>query len=157
MNHFFNLLFLISVLAADTLRAEEVNISFSLPFTKPSKAPVLIQTQEQGKVFSQVLNNANREPVAIVISLSRQRAFVYVGNRLAIDSPICSGKRTGMTPKGQFTILEKDLNHRSTIYGNFVDNLGRVVKAGVSTRIDSAPSGTHFVGAPMKQIGRASC
>ncbi|OHE74987.1 MAG: hypothetical protein A3F67_04865 [Verrucomicrobia bacterium RIFCSPHIGHO2_12_FULL_41_10] len=90
----------------------------------------------------------------MVISLSRQRAFVYVGNRLAIDSPICSGKRTGMTPKGQFTILEKDLNHRSTIYGNFVDNLGRVVKAGVSTRIDSAPSGTHFVGAPMKRFLR---
>ena len=31
---------------------------------------------------------------------------------------------------------------------------GRVVRAGVSLKIDSAPSGTHYVGAPMKWFMR---
>jgi hypothetical protein len=32
----------------------------------------------------------------------------------------------------------------------FVDGSGRIVRGGVSARIDSAPSGTHFAGAAMK-------
>ena len=47
-------------------------------------------------------------------------------------------------------VLEKDPNHHSTLYGDFVDGSGRIVRGGVSARIDSAPSGTHFAGAAMK-------
>ena len=73
-----------------------------------------------------------------------------VGNRVAVDSPISSGRHNGWTPKGSFRILEKDPNHFSNLYGNFVDGTGSVVRSGVSSKIDSAPSGTHFRGAPMK-------
>ena len=51
-------------------------------------------------------------------------------------------------------MLEKDPNHHSTLYGDFVDSFGRIVRAGVSARIDSAPSGTHFAGATMKWFMR---
>jgi lipoprotein-anchoring transpeptidase ErfK/SrfK len=51
-------------------------------------------------------------------------------------------------------VLEKDPNHHSTLYGDFVDSSGRIVRAGVSARIDSAPSGTHFAGAAMKWFMR---
>lgn len=85
----------------------------------------------------------------VLVSLSRQRAYVYSGNDLAIDTPISSGKKVGFTPTGNFMIMQKDPNHRSNIYGNFVDSRGRVVRAGVSARIDSAPSGSHYQGAPM--------
>jgi hypothetical protein len=47
-------------------------------------------------------------------------------------------------------VLEKDPNHHSSLYGDFVDHSGRIVRAGVSARADSAPSGTHFAGAAMK-------
>jgi lipoprotein-anchoring transpeptidase ErfK/SrfK len=50
--------------------------------------------------------------------------------------------------------MEKDANHRSSLYGDFVDRKGRTVRAGVSARIDSAPSGTRFAGAPMKWFMR---
>jgi lipoprotein-anchoring transpeptidase ErfK/SrfK len=76
------------------------------------------------------------------------------GDEIAIDTPISSGKRAGMTKPGSFKVLEKDADHRSNIYGNFVDSKGRVVRSGVSTRIDSAPSGTRFVGAPMRWFMR---
>ena len=91
---------------------------------------------------------------AIVVSLGRQRAYIMAGSEVAIDSPISSGKQAGMTPAGNFTIVQKDKDHRSTVYGNFVDSRGRVVRACVSARIDSAPSGTHFEGAPMTYFMR---
>ncbi len=90
----------------------------------------------------------------VVISLSKQRAYVYVGNQIYIDTPVSTGKRAGMTPTGTFRITEKDIDHRSSIYGDFVDSRGRVVRSGVSTRVDSAPSGTRYRGAPMKYFCR---
>jgi lipoprotein-anchoring transpeptidase ErfK/SrfK len=72
-----------------------------------------------------------------------------LGGEIAVDTPISSGKKSRMTPKGHFQVLEKDKDHRSSIYGAFVDRNNRIVRSGVSTRIDSAPSGTHYVGAPM--------
>jgi lipoprotein-anchoring transpeptidase ErfK/SrfK len=110
----------------------------------------LISGQAPGKIYPAVLERASREPVRILVSLSKQRAYLYVGNQLAVDTPISSGKRNGWTPKGDFVILEKDPNHFSSLYGDFIDDSGRAVRSGVSSKMDAAPSGTHFRGAPMK-------
>ena len=48
----------------------------------------------------------------------------------------------------------KEPSHFSNIYGNFLDKTGRVVRSGVSEKIDTAPSGTHFEGAPMRWFMR---
>jgi lipoprotein-anchoring transpeptidase ErfK/SrfK len=109
----------------------------------------LIVKQAPPVINQNVLAQTNPENAIVLVSLSRQRAYLYGGKQLAIDTPISSGKKAGFTPAGNFTILEKDPNHRSNIYGNFVDSKGRVVRGGVSARIDSAPSGSRFVGAPM--------
>jgi len=121
---------------------------------KMKAASELISQQAPGKIYPAVLERASRERVRIVVSLSKQRAYVYVGNQMAIDSPISSGRRNGWTPKGEFTILEKDPNHYSSLYGEFINGLGQTVRSGVSSKIDSAPSGTHFHGAPMKYFMR---
>ena len=76
------------------------------------------------------------------------------GEQVYIDSPISSGKAGHESPSGSFSVLEKDPDHRSSVYGNFVDHGGRIVRSGVSTKIDSAPSGTHYEGAPMKWFCR---
>ena len=117
-------------------------------------ASELIYSQEKGKVFNSVLERAGSEHLSIVVSLSKQRVYLLVGGKVAVDSPISSGRRSGWTPKGNFSILEKDPNHYSSLYGNFVDRSGSVVRSGVSSRHDSAPSGTHFSGAPMKYFMR---
>ena len=109
----------------------------------------LIAKQPPPVVNNNVLGQMTPDNASVLVSLSRQRAYVYAGTQLAIDTPISSGKKAGFTPTGNFTIIQKDPNHRSNIYGNFVDSRGRVVRAGVSARIDSAPSGTHYEGAPM--------
>lgn len=123
----------------------------SKPRRNQKKASQLISKQAPPKVTPRVLDRATPDNVSIEISLGKQRAFLRVGEETAIDAPISSGKRTGMTPTGTFTILEKDADHRSNIYGDFVSRKsGSVVRGGVSARIDSAPSGTIFRGAPMK-------
>lgn len=93
-----------------------------------------------------IINPSNSR---VIISLSKQRAYLMVGEEVYINTPISSGKHAGMTPTGSFTILEKDADHRSNIYGDFVDRQGRVVRSGVSLKVDSAPSGTVYRGAPM--------
>jgi lipoprotein-anchoring transpeptidase ErfK/SrfK len=109
----------------------------------------LIAKQAAPVINQKILAQTTPDNAVVLVSLSRQRAYLYAGTQLAIDTPISSGKKAGFTPTGNYTIQQKDPNHRSNIYGNFIDSRGRVVRGGVSARIDSAPSGSHFVGAPM--------
>jgi len=125
------------------------------PATAPMKhASELINKQDQPKVVPRLMETATPDNTHVIVSLSKQRAYLLVGDEIALDTPISSGKRAGMTPTGNFTVLEKDPNHFSSIFGSFVDNSGRTVRGGVSLKIDSAPSGTHYVGAPMKWFMR---
>ena len=118
------------------------------------KASELLRRQDPIKINQGLLKQLSLEQVHVVVSLPRQRAYLLLGDEVVIDSPISSGKRGHTSPSGQFSVREKDPNHRSSIYGDFVDQSGRVVRAGVSAKIDSAPSGTHFVGSPMKWFMR---
>jgi lipoprotein-anchoring transpeptidase ErfK/SrfK len=119
-------------------------------FFKMRKPTTLIHRQEPVKVNQRLLRQATPDNTHIVVSLPKQRAYLMIGEQIVVDEPISSGKRGHTTPKGHLHVLEKDPDHRSSIYGDFVDSHGRIVRAGVSARIDSAPSGTHYVGAPMR-------
>jgi lipoprotein-anchoring transpeptidase ErfK/SrfK len=118
------------------------------------KASDLIRRQEPVKVNQSLLKQATPDSVHIVVSLPKQRAYLKMGEEIVVDSPISSGKSGHSTPSGHFSVLEKDPDHRSSIYGDFVDRSGRVVRAGISAKIDSAPSGTHYVGASMRWFMR---
>jgi lipoprotein-anchoring transpeptidase ErfK/SrfK len=114
------------------------------------KSGDLIRKQEPVKINQALLKQTTPDQVHIIVSIPKQRAYLLRNDQIVIDSPISSGKRGHGTPTGHFTVMEKDPNHHSSLYGDFVDDRGRVVRAGVSARIDSAPSGTHFAGATMK-------
>jgi lipoprotein-anchoring transpeptidase ErfK/SrfK len=117
---------------------------------KMKKPNELISKQAPLKVNQDLLKQATPDNVHIVVSLPKQRAYLMIGDQIVADEPISSGKRGHGTPSGHFSVMEKDPNHHSSLYGDFVDRSGRTVRAGVSAHIDSAPSGTHFAGAPMK-------
>ena len=121
------------------------------PFSHPrmKTADELLHKQEPARTTPRVLDMMTQDNSHVIVSLSRQRAYLMVGDQIGIDSPISSGKAGHETPTGSFTIQEKDPDHRSSIYGAFCDKNRRIVRAGVSLLIDSAPSGTHFIGAPM--------
>jgi lipoprotein-anchoring transpeptidase ErfK/SrfK len=124
------------------------------PQPKMRKASAYISRQEPLKVNQSLLKQATPDNTRVVVSLPKQRAYLMIGDEMVADSPISSGKRGHGTPSGQFSVMEKDPDHRSNLYGDFVDSSGRVVRAGISAKIDSAPSGTHYVGAPMKWFMR---
>jgi len=105
-------------------------------------------------IFAPVLEKAMGENLSVVIMLGKQRAYLKVDNEIAIDSPVSTGKRVGMTPPGNYIVVQKNKDHRSTLYGSFIDAEGRTVRSGVSARRDLAPPGTSFVGAPMKWFMR---
>lgn len=90
----------------------------------------------------------------IVIDLSAQRLRYYKGGKLVGVSPISSGKEGTSTVNGNFTVLEKDIDHRSAAFGAFVDENGEVVQSDVDCRKDKAPPGTKFLGANMRYCMR---
>src|SRR5438046_10393506 len=100
------------------------------------------------------MQKVTAENAHVSVSLTNQRAYLMTGEEIAIDSPISSGKRGHTTPNGSFAVLEKDKDHHSNLYGDYKDSQGRTVRGGISAQIDSAPSGTHFVGASMKWFMR---
>ena len=55
-------------------------------------------------------------PVNIVVSLPLQRVWVFRGGVLLGISTISSGQPGYDTPTGRFTILEKQVTHRSSLY-----------------------------------------
>jgi lipoprotein-anchoring transpeptidase ErfK/SrfK len=118
--------------------------------TQMRKPAELIRRQEAIKINQAILKQVTAENSHIVVSIPKQRAYLMLQDKIAVDAPVSSGKRGHESPRGHMHVLEKDPNHHSTLYGDFVDHSGRVVRAGVSARIDSAPSGTHFSGAAMK-------
>ena len=118
------------------------------------KAAELISKQPPITTNAAILQKITPDNAHVIVSISKQRAYLMAGDEIGIDSPISSGKRGHGTPTGSFTVLEKDKDHRSSLYGDYKDSAGRTVRGGISARIDSAPSGTHFVGAPMKWFMR---
>lgn len=91
----------------------------------------------------------------IVIDLSQQRIRYFKDDQLVGVSPISSGRESHATVNGKFSIIEKDIDHRSSVYGAYVDEgLGYIVQGDVDTRVDPKPEGTKFIGASMRYFMR---
>jgi lipoprotein-anchoring transpeptidase ErfK/SrfK len=120
----------------------------------PRKAAELLRKQDPIKINAASLDSLTPDKARVIVSIPKQRAYLFNEDEIAIDSPISSGKRGHTTPTGSFSVMEKDKNHHSSLYGDYRDNSGRIVRAGVSAHIDTAPSGTHFTGAEMKWFMR---
>ncbi len=86
---------------------------------------------------------------SIVVDLGEQEAYLYRGGHLIASSRISSGREGYRTPVGHFRVMRKDEDHRSSLYGDYVDDSGEIMKANVDSRRDRKPPRSHFVGAPM--------
>ena len=85
----------------------------------------------------------------IVIDLDQQRAYFYKGDQIAGVSVVSTGREGYDTPPGEFRITEKDPEHVSSLYGDYVDQSGQVVMENVDANKDPRPRGTSFRGAAM--------
>ena len=93
-------------------------------------------------------DSASGKP-SITISLREQRAYFYKSGVLVGVSQLSTGREGLNTPYGHFSIIQKDQNHVSSLFGDYVDAAGNVVKPNVDITKDPKPPGTHFKGTPM--------
>ncbi|HEY2102807.1 MAG TPA: L,D-transpeptidase family protein [Chthoniobacterales bacterium] len=98
-------------------------------------------------------DDASGKP-SVKISLAEQRAYFYKSGQLVGISQLSTGREGLNTPTGHFAIAQKDVNHVSSKYGDYVDEADNVVKANVELGKDPKPPGTHFKGAPMPYFMR---
>ena len=121
---------------------------------KPVK-PKIIDTAFEDTVSYWHDDESAGEP-RIDINLSQQRASFYRGKKLVGLSVISSGDAAHPTPTGHFHVEEKDANHHSTQYGDYVDAHNDVVAKDIDNEIDHRPAGTHFAGCEMLRFMRFS-
>jgi hypothetical protein len=86
---------------------------------------VLAQTPVDGPIeqlkpgdYLWVPEIAPEGPVTIIISLKTQRGYVYRNGVPIGVTSVSTGKAGHRTPTGVFTILQKDIDHRSNKYAN---------------------------------------
>ncbi|WP_395715597.1 L,D-transpeptidase family protein [Prosthecobacter sp.] len=86
---------------------------------------------------------------SVVINLGEQMVYLFKGGELAGGSPISSGSEGYDTMPGSYRIMEKDIDHKSSIYGDYEDFQGNVILQNIDNRKDPRPPGTRFEGAKM--------
>lgn len=91
---------------------------------------------------------------SIKIRLSEQKAYFYKGGELVGVSQLSTGREGTSTPTGTFKVTQKDKDHVSNLYGDYVDDAGNVVVPNVGVKTDPKPPGTKFRGAPMPYFMR---
>ena len=89
-----------------------------------------------------------RSGTSVIINLSEQRAYLIEGGKVSLVSPIASGKPGWSTPTGNFSVISKDIDHRSQSFGSVIDGSGRIANSN-ATPGTFVPAGFHYRPAPM--------
>jgi hypothetical protein len=63
-------------------------------------------------------DNKKLGPMAVIVSLTEQLAYVYRNGLLIAVSTVSTGKPGHATPSGVFTVLQKDKDHHSSKYND---------------------------------------
>ncbi|MBS0658750.1 MAG: L,D-transpeptidase family protein [Verrucomicrobia bacterium] len=128
------------------------NSDYSRARTQPEAGA---QRADSGDSVSFWDGDGVKGPPRIEIRLSEQRAYFYKGDTLVGVSAISSGREGYASPTGSFRIVDKRKDHRSSIYGEFVDAVtGEVVQKDVDSRRDKPPKGAKYMGSPMPNFMR---
>jgi lipoprotein-anchoring transpeptidase ErfK/SrfK len=89
------------------------------------------------------------QPITRVeVRIGEQRVYVYQGDEVAGESPITTGKPGHDTPTGHYSVLVKDIDHKSNLYGVFLDAHGYIVSADAQAG-QAPPAGSVYDSADM--------
>jgi hypothetical protein len=115
------------------------------------------QNQPQRANFDNVSywdgDNAGGAP-SIKINLGEQRAYFYKGGELVGISVVSTGREGFGTTSGSFHIIQKDKDHVSSRFGDYVDASGGVIKKDIDRDKDPMPKGARYDGAKMPYFMR---
>ena len=86
---------------------------------------------------------------SIRISLSQQRAYFYKGGELVGVSAISTGREGFGTNTGTFKIIQKDKDHVSSRFGDYIARDGTIIQKEIDREKDPMPKGAIYDGARM--------
>ena len=89
---------------------------------------------------------ASSSNTRLVVDISDQRIKLKEGDKVLMDAPCTTGKSGKSTPKGTYSITQRTINKRSTIFGSCYKH-GRKVCGG--DRRKCRRSYNKYVGAPL--------
>ncbi len=79
-------------------------------------------------------------PVTVLVSLNKQRLWVYDANGLVTSSRVSTGMAGYDTPKGVYSIIEKKVEHTSNIYeGASMPYMQRLLQTGIAMHAGVVP------------------
>ena len=90
----------------------------------------------------------------IVIHLGEQRAYFYKGKTLVGVSTISTGREGLETVTGNFKIIQKDKDHVSSRFGDYIDGQGNIIQKEIDRDKDPMPPGAKYDGAKMPYFMR---
>jgi len=107
-----------------------------------------------------LLRQSTKNNTKLVIDISTQRISLLVKNRVALNAPCTTGAkhkfepntkiyRDKHTPTGNYKILEKIRDKRSTIFGDYYKN-GKRIYHGDKRKYKGSKVGVRYVGASLK-------
>ena len=131
---------MLSVTGSVTLQAPA--LADSVPFWG-AKASVPIDTPiyelKKGE-FLWMGEAVTTGPVVMVVSITEQRAYVYRNGILIGATTVSTGRPGHLTPTGVFTVLQKQKEHRSTIYdGAPMPYMERLTWGGIALHAGGLP------------------
>ena len=89
-----------------------------------SKQGVVRRYSQQDRVRYQLWNytwkpDPDKPITRIEVRIGEQKVYVYQGDDVAGESPTTTGKPGHDTPTGHYSVLLKDIDHKSNLYGVF--------------------------------------
>ena len=121
------------------------------PAARAQELPLAIDRMLPGE-FTWHPERAPQGPVAVIVSLPEQRVHVYRnGLRIAV-STCTSGMQGHETPTGVFTILQKDVDHRSSLYDDApMPNMQRLTWDGIALHAGNLPDRNRLTRFPERR------
>ena len=121
---------------------------------KPPPPPPTPPPPKPTYVWDEAKVRQAQGPAALVIKLSEQRVYLYKGEELVAESKCSSGKNGFETPPGTYKVTQKNKDHVSNLYGNFLDPEGTITQRDVDMSKMKLPEGMTFAGAKMPYFQR---
>lgn len=87
---------------------------------------------------------------SVRIDIGDQKAYFYKAGQLVGVSALSTGREGFNTPTGNFHIQQKDRDHVSSLYGDYIDaQTNAIIKQNIDRSKDKMPKGAKFDGARM--------
>ena len=90
---------------------------------------------------------------SVEIDLQEQTAYLIRNGRVVLSTPVSTGRYGHLTGNGAFKVIEKELNHFSTMYGKIVNARGNTIVQDADADMPVPPGG-KFIPAPMHYFMR---